>query len=214
MSGGRPWSLHRARVPEALEHGALLDAAERTRAARFRFQEDRDRFVAAHGLARSVLGRALGSDPRRLAFGEGAHGKPFLLGGATLRFNLSHSGDWVAVALCEAHDVGVDVELARPHLDVLSLARSVFTEAERDALGALDAAGRLSAFYRLWARKEAAMKAWGVGLSLDPRSVHVGVDEAPVRVVDAPGAAFEPAIVEDVAIDDRHAGAVAVARGR
>jgi len=200
--------VHKVRVEDGLTWQAFLSEAERARADQFRWRADRDRFVAGRGAMRWYVGQAIGSDPAELSFGEGPFGKPFVLGKRHVHFNVSHSGDWVLIVLAKDEEVGVDVELAQADLDFMEVAPSVFTAAETSTLLALPADLGRTAFYRLWARKEAVLKAWGVGLSLDARAVHVGLDAAARTVVDAVGD-YPPAMVEDVAVDLTHVGAVA-----
>lgn len=211
--------IHRVRVTEGLVRGGSLSPRELAEAARFRFQADRDRFVAGRGATRWLLGQALGVAPGELAFGEGAYGKPFVRGSErAIRFNRSHSGDWVLIAISEGCEVGIDVEFARRDIDVLDLGHTVLTASELEALRALQGEARRAAFFRVWTRKEAALKAWGVGLHLEPRELEVGVGEEGRRVVQWPGAgdaggALKPALteltIEDVEVDAAHAGAVA-----
>ena len=202
---------HKIRVVDGLAWATLLSADEQAKAARFRFQADTDRFVAGRGAVRELVGRALDADPRGLRFGEGRFGKPFVVDGGSLRFNVSHSGAWVLIALVDDVEVGIDVELSRPDFDVMEVGATVFSERELASLTKLSASAAREAFFRLWTRKEAALKAWGTGFSLDPRRVHAGTDSAPVRIVEAPDRAFFPATVEDMIVDQSHAGAWAVA---
>src|SRR5688572_3154708 len=69
----------------------LLQPDEVSRANRFYFEKDRNRFVIARGFLRLLLGRYLETEPARLTFSYGAYGKPSLEGEQTLRFNMSHS---------------------------------------------------------------------------------------------------------------------------
>src|SRR5215208_1888375 len=85
----------------------ILSAAERVRAARFKFSDHRRRYIAAHVALRRILARYLELDPSRLEFCRGAQGKPDLIlqpNQPPLRFNLSHSHDaaLIAVTLCRA----------------------------------------------------------------------------------------------------------------
>ncbi|MFL5819847.1 MAG: 4'-phosphopantetheinyl transferase family protein [Solirubrobacteraceae bacterium] len=144
-----------------------LSPDERARAARFRRQSDRDRFVAARGLLREVLADRLGLPPDRVEMTATETGKPRLASASgDLRFNASRSGERAAFALASAREVGVDVELVRDDLDVDTVARRALSPAELRAWTQLPAAGRAAAFFAAWARKEAYAKGRGEGLAL------------------------------------------------
>lgn len=168
-------------MPLALRAQALtvLDATERERAARFRFDLHRDRFIAAHAALRAILGAALGIPAAAVVLRTGPSGKPALDGAQAtsgLHFNLSHSGEHALVALSEGREVGVDIEEYDAKdgraLDVLTQ----FSLQEQQALQALHGPARVRAFYRCWVRKEALLKAAGTGIAagLDHFSVSVG----------------------------------------
>jgi len=159
----------------------LLDDAERGRAARFVFDRDRRRFIAAHAWVRLVLGRCLDRAPASLRFAASSHGKPHLVDPPIdVRFNLSHAGERALLALTVGLDVGVDVEEERP-IEILDLARRFFAAAESDTLVALPAPEQHAAFFRCWTRKEAFVKALGEGLSfpLDAFEVSLADEDSP-----------------------------------
>lgn len=153
----------------------LLSAEERARAGRFRIAEARDRFVAARAELRRRLAARLGADPAMLALVDGPWGKPRLAdpdAAACLSFNLSHSADWAAIALADSPappEIGVDIEATGRLDDLEGMARVALHPREADAWQALAAADRPGDFYRRWTRKEAVMKAVGLGFHLAPR---------------------------------------------
>lgn len=155
---------------------ALLSAEEQAEARRLRQPADRDRFVLGRGLARMLLSGATGLPAAALAFRRNSHGKPRLEGSERLSFNISHSGDLVAVAIGENCDLGVDVERHRPDLDVTSLGRFIFTEAEMAAVQAEGGSARISGFFRQWVFKEALVKGLGTGLARDPKRFQIRAD--------------------------------------
>lgn len=199
--GGAAW-VYQLGLRRADEWAALLTEEERAHADRFRFAIDRDRNVIGRAASRLAVGKALGIDPREVVFGAGPHGKPC----SALKLNVSHSGEWVLLATSKDKEVGVDVELARTDLEVFDIARTVFTEQELALLREAPEQAR-SRFFRIWARKEAVLKAWGTGFSLDARFVHAGLDRS---IVHAPEDRHPPATVEELSIDASHAGAVAI----
>ncbi len=173
------WLWDLATAPAELARFArVLGPEEAARAKRFRFPTDRDRYIAAHGRMREILGDYLDDAPARLAFGTGSHGKPFLDGphrGSDLRFNLSHSDHLAALGVCRGFDIGVDVEFIRPVTE--DIARHFFSAAEIAALSTLSGARWERGFFRCWTRKEAIIKTFGQGLSMPLDSFDVSVAE-------------------------------------
>ena len=155
---------------------AIFSADERRRAERFLFGDDRRRFLAAHHALRHVLGLALGREPGALAFEANAHGKPRLLEAPGLEFNLSHSVHECLIGISTHRPIGVDVEVVQPVIDADALARRHFTTREFEQWERSPAAGRERVFLRGWTRKEACLKALGLGLSAQPRGIEVGCD--------------------------------------
>jgi 4'-phosphopantetheinyl transferase len=151
---------------------SLLDVTEQERARRFHFEKDRLQYVVAHGLLRVLLGQYLATAPAAVGFAAGAHGKPALAATTQIHFNLSHSGDVVAVALCLHHPIGVDVEQWRD-IEYDELGASVFSLVERGALRT--APQKDAAFFACWTRKEAYIKATGLGISQGLESFDVTV---------------------------------------
>ncbi|CAL9654459.1 hypothetical protein SUDANB145_06722 [Streptomyces sp. enrichment culture] len=178
--GASLWVV-RAPAPDAPSHASLyaslyavLDAAERRRAAALRRPAERALYVAAHGALRRLLGERLGLPPAGVALTRlpcpgcgGPHGRPAVAGpaGDALHFSLSHTAGLALLALA-ARPVGVDVErVPEPRL-AEDAARSLH-RAERAELARLSAGARPGAFARCWTRKEAYLKATGEGLSGD-----------------------------------------------
>jgi 4'-phosphopantetheinyl transferase len=148
---------------------ALLTEAEQQQAGRFRFERDRRRYIVAHRMLRDLLGTYTRHDPSAVTLGAGAYGKPFIQRQADepdLRFNLSHSHEAALVALTLGREVGVDVEFMRPLDDADIVAQHFFAPTERATLAALAEQEKLPAFYTCWSRKEAIIKALGLGLAL------------------------------------------------
>ena len=148
--------------------GDNLSAEEVARAERLTRLDDRRRFIAARSLLRRILADVLGlvDDPEGTALRLGCSpaGKPFLMDDPQLHFNVSHSDDLAVIAVTRVGEVGIDVERQRAIGDGESIAQLVFDEAERMALLTCPTAERDSVFTRMWTRKEALLKAVGVGI--------------------------------------------------
>ena len=159
---------------EVVRLAALLDVEEQARAARFRFDAHRRRFIVRRGRAREWLSEITGRAPETLQFSTGPHGKPELPGGPC--FSLSHSGETMMMAVSDA-EVGCDIEREDAVLDWRPLAEGFFAPGEVAALSALPAPEARRAFFACWARKEAFVKALGLGLSYPLDAFEVSVDE-------------------------------------
>jgi 4'-phosphopantetheinyl transferase len=155
----------------------LLDEPERARAARFRFARDRRRFVVRRATLRRLLAEHCGGRAEALRFEENGFGKPRLSGGP--HFSASHSGERMMAAIADV-EVGADIERIDAGLAWSPLAESLFAASERAALTGLPDAEACTAFFRCWARKEAFVKALGLGLSypLDAFAVSVSAEAA------------------------------------
>ena len=164
----RPGEVHlwRARLdptPALLE---TLSPEEWMRAGRLHFERDRDRFLAARGLVRTILGSYLEVDPHAIEFGVGEHGKPEIRDPATLlRFNVSHSDDLMLLAVTHGRELGIDLEHMKPHLSFETLADHYFDPEEAWELRQLPREERAWKFYDVWTCTEAQLKANGAGLA-------------------------------------------------
>jgi 4'-phosphopantetheinyl transferase len=181
---------------------ALLSPDEHERAARFRFDEHRRRYVAARGFLRKILGGYLRCDPALLVFDYGKHGKPVLASPANSRveFNVSHSADLALFAFASGRSVGVDVELIKPGVSCMEIAEHHFSENEIALLRSLTEPAMCEKFFEMWSEKEARLKALGVGLQFALIEQRAG--EPPWSVVElkpAPGFAAAVAVQGSVA---------------
>lgn len=165
------WSME---LPVAVEGATRLACClsedERARAARFASPLDRARFAVGRGLLRTILARYTGTEPSAIRLCTNRYGKPSLESRAVvsraLEFNFSRSDGIALCALARGRMLGVDVELERESPDLLEIAERFFSVREREMLRALPADQRCRAFYLCWSRKEAYIKARGLGMSL------------------------------------------------
>lgn len=159
-----------------------LSPQEKVRAAKFRRDEDRRIYIAAHALLRVMLAKTLKRSVADLRFGTEAQGKPVLLD-SNLEFNLSHTADLAVVGLCRGRKIGVDAEWLGRNVS-LEIAPMVLTSSECACLNAQSLERRERTFLKYWTLKEALMKATGQGLTLAPNSFEVAI--APPLVVTRP----------------------------
>jgi 4'-phosphopantetheinyl transferase len=164
------WQLELDRSVEEIAHWeSILSRDEKARADRFHFRNDRNRFVAARGFLRDLLGGYLQKPPASLEFSYGNHGKPALAepsASSGLSFNLSHSAGLAVYAIARNRNLGIDVEHIRPESAGENIATRYFSAREVEELRSLPTQERVQAFFDCWTRKEAYLKATGMGLQI------------------------------------------------
>jgi 4'-phosphopantetheinyl transferase len=150
--------------PQQFEVGrGLLSADERERSDRMVTQVLKNRRVAAQSILRDVLARYLQIAPFEIIFSLGERGKPFIQGG-DIEFNMSHTEDLALIAITRAHPIGVDIEFLKSSKYHDSIVQKNYSSQEFAQYQALPENEKLEAFFRGWTRKEAYIKAIGLGL--------------------------------------------------
>jgi 4'-phosphopantetheinyl transferase len=161
---------------ELEKRAATLSLSEKERAAKFKFDKHRNRFIAGRGLLREALARYLQTEPSALDFNYSERGKPefstqLLTSG--IHFNLAHSEDLALLAITRIGSIGVDVEHIRPVNNVEELVARFFSKREDELFQKLSAMEKPAAFFNLWTRKEALLKATGEGIGSRLNQVEV-----------------------------------------
>jgi 4'-phosphopantetheinyl transferase len=162
------WAVSLDLCPSSLARFAgTLSGEELHRAARFRFDGHRDRFIAGRGWLRLILGCYADLRPGEIRFEYGPYGKPRISNekACGIEFNLAHSENLGLVSVTRTGPVGVDIERICVLEDFGTLVRRFFSARESALFDALDPAEQTQAFFNLWTRKEALLKATGLGIS-------------------------------------------------
>lgn len=147
---------------------AWLSEAELTKVQRLKDPDTRQLAITAHALKRYALSqRRPQIEPADWQFVSSPSGKPELPG-RECHFNLSHC-DYACALAIDEEPIGIDVERERPLTNLDALARRVLSHEEHRWLRAQSRPA--SHLVRLWTIKEAALKASGYGLRMDPRTV-------------------------------------------
>jgi 4'-phosphopantetheinyl transferase len=194
----------------------VLSADEGDRAARMLLAVPRDTFVVARGMLRGLASRYLGLPPRDLVFSYAAFGRPWLppaVGRSPLQFSVSHSAGRIALAFTRDARVGIDIERMRATAECDAIAARFFAPAEQAALASLPAAERVAAFFACWTRKEALLKAIGLGISRGLNRVEVSCQPGePARILRSESAEIVPAAwtMIDLAMPAPYRAALAV----
>ncbi len=141
----------------------FLSPEELTRAQTFKHKQHD--FVATRALVRKVLAHYTGIPSASLEFARREQGKPYLTNAPfPIYFNLSHSGNFAALAVSSVGEIGIDIEKIRTR-NFLAIAERYFHADELKQLLATPEAERAQLFFKLWTLKEAFFKATGGGIS-------------------------------------------------
>ena len=195
----------------------VLSPVEQRRAARFHFDRDRIRFIAARGLLRFILSLYLRLQPGQIELIYGPYGKPALARRANkngFEFNLAHSDSLALVAVSRSGLVGVDVERIHLPMDMNQLVECFFAPREIQLFQKLPPHLKPLAFFNLWTRKEAWLKATGEGIAHSLNRVEVSFlpgETAQLLTLPTEVASIEQWSLHDLDVAPDFAGALAIA---
>jgi 4'-phosphopantetheinyl transferase len=196
----------------------ILSPDEFERSERYYFKKDRNHFIAARGILRTILGGYLNIDPGDLCFTYSTLGKPSISGEQNangLFFNISHSYGFALYAFSYCGEIGIDIERIRPDQHADTIISEIFSQREIAALSALSSKQREKSFFACWVRKEAFLKACGTGLSLAPDRIEVSLTAGgPSALLSIEGDYSEASLwsLRDLDVGPGYAAALAVRR--
>jgi 4'-phosphopantetheinyl transferase len=163
-----------------------------------------ERYGLTRGMLRLLIGHYLELPPKCIDFSYNEHGKPALIpnrGSPSLFFNLSHSNEVICYAFTLNLRIGIDVEYIDPERRFNSLARYICTTKELETYTNLRTQEeKLHAFFELWTRKEALVKADGRGLSMGLRSIEIGFQSGDITGYFYKGNYYSDWIIKDIDI--------------
>ena len=155
--------LYLSKISDVLpRHRDLLTYERLMKAEKYKMPDDKKRCIAGGVLLWHFLGDT--------AITDNGYGKPVASDGTA--FNLSHSGEWILLAVGEGK-VGCDIERQK-HISYEKMGRIVFTENELRLIK--QARDKMGAFFKLWTKKEALLKCMGEGFHRPAKSVDVSGD--------------------------------------
>jgi 4'-phosphopantetheinyl transferase len=143
----------------------IMHPDEIARANRYFHIRDKNRFIVSRGALRNILGKYLNLQPSAVEFEVGPNKKPYIKSNAgnTLCYNLSHSGDWILLAVSNS-EIGADTEFINNSYGYKDVLQDNFSNKE---ITYINQASSIERFFMLWTRKEALTKATGKGLDED-----------------------------------------------
>ncbi len=145
-----------------------LNTEELIRATTASHGNKNKRFIARRGILRTILGFYLQVNPSELRFSFGREGKPSLTKNfleCPIQFNVAHSSGMVLYAFTLGRQVGVDLERIEQMHQLEEIAYRFLSNRERETISRFSGYKKYVAFFQIWTRKEAYLKARGKGLS-------------------------------------------------
>jgi 4'-phosphopantetheinyl transferase len=166
-------------------------------------------FVMTRSAVRLLLGDYIGSAPEEVPLVTGPYGKLAVDESAKgIEFNITHSRGLALICFSRDRHVGVDLEHIRSMVDLDLMGTLTLTTGERGAISA--DSDPLQAFFRCWVRKEAVVKAAGLGLSASLRDLEVTTSDGPA-IVRLRNAQDRPAEYEVINLEAPHGYKAAIA---
>lgn len=148
----------------------ILSLDEKVKMSHYMHVADQKRFLVGHSMLRILLSRYLGREPDDIILLNSKHGKLYMPQ-SNVSFNISHSGNRVALAFVKEKKIGVDIERMNSLDDYSQIAKNFFLPPESERIcSQIDAAKGMEKFYEIWTVKEAFVKALGHGLSRSLKS--------------------------------------------
>jgi 4'-phosphopantetheinyl transferase len=159
---------------------SILSKDELSHVNNFKHKKDKISFLSRRYALRKILSLYLDADPKKISFNVNENQKPFIevsINNGKFSFNLSHSDSLAVLAVCRDNNVGVDVEKINAFVSIDGFEKLFFSDKEILSVN-VDGRFKVNEFYKVWTRKEALLKAVGVGLNYnDLRAVCTVNDE-------------------------------------
>jgi 4'-phosphopantetheinyl transferase len=147
----------------------VISRKEQETASTFRTSADAKKYTLRRGIVRNILAHYTHNTPEMVSFSTGKNGKPELdpdRASAEVSFNLSHTGEMVLIGVTRKRRIGVDIVKIDPSYRFRETAEYMLTPGEKAFLKSIEPALRQGVFFRIWAIKEAILKATGSTLAL------------------------------------------------
>ena len=144
---------------------SLLNEEEQASAARMKAERRLHEFVLGRYQLKNLLAEKLKTAPSSITFQKRKHGKLYL-DNSPVFFNLTHSGEYLGIGISEKYEIGIDIEhITRRGTDISGIAERYFTKAESHTIETAPKERKTALFYEAWTKKEAVLKATGIGIS-------------------------------------------------
>ena len=156
----------------------FLSPFELERANKLKFPHDQEQFIVRHYLLRIILSKYCECHPKEIRFRYNSYKKPYidLPEFNEINFNMSSSADLIIIGLCRKTDIGIDIEKVQEIENIEQIAQENFSHQELTYFNC--DSDRTAAFYNIWTRKEAFIKAIGKGFYFPLKSFYCEISSS------------------------------------
>lgn len=169
------WKYNLQKLEESLSQD------EKERVSNYKFIKDRERSILTFYIRRKILSEYTSRSPEELSFKKNYSGKPYLdlPEYEHIKFNYSHSGDFIIYAITKDSEIGVDIEFVKEIPDMNALVENYFSSEEINVFKSMNNRNdQINFFYKVWTRKEALVKSLGTGLNDEISQINLITDKS------------------------------------
>lgn len=141
----------------------LLSAEELTKAKSFKWRKDYIRYIISHISLKMLIKKYTDLPVNKILFKKNIYGKPSLICNSIF-FNISHTYNKSIIALTSECEIGIDIEYVNNNFNIDEIINYSLAPPEKEKLLLLPIKARIKEFLSLWTRKEALLKAMGIGI--------------------------------------------------
>lgn len=192
----------------------VLSNDEILRADRFYFKIDRKRYIITRAVLKILLTRIMDVAPQKIILENRENGKPYLKKPLLkIYFNITHSANIGLIALTDIGDIGIDVELFRENFSTEKIARRFFSATEVEDFLNLPDKNKSLGFFNCWTRKEAFIKALGLGLKLPLKKFDVTLtpqEKAKIKEIRLPDENAGDWLLQNIGMPENYSAALAI----
>lgn len=144
----------------------FLDEEKKEQYLKTTNENRRKSLLISQGFLKEKVSETYNIKKEDLVFSVSESGKPFCKSHKEIHFSISHSGDFVAVAISDK-EVGIDIETLKNPTEKL-IAR-VCSDNEKNLIDS--SKNKAEKFTEMWTKKEAYLKALGTGIDRELKCV-------------------------------------------
>lgn len=193
-----------------IDYLKVLSETEQNEIKRLKFDKDKNIKTISRFLLRILLSRYLNKKPEEIILVRNKFGKPELVGDQSqkIKFNYSHSDKFIIFAFILEDEIGVDIEKINLSINHTELADNNFSKHEINHLK-ISGFEIVEKFFGIWTRKEALLKAAGIGLTIDLKLIDVLHEEVEFLEKNIGTNILKNFRIKDLSIDPAFKSAVA-----